>query len=131
MAQRAAIARGLLAEPALLLLDEPFSAVDALTRMRLQDLLLSLARRRGTALLLVTHDIGEAVHLSDRILVMSGTPGKLVADLRVELSPQRDRRDPAAARLAAEILTLLGEQDRDPSAQPTDLREGASSVTRH
>src|SRR5262245_61202343 len=76
-AQRVAIARGLFAQPALLLLDEPFSAVDAFTRIRLQDLLLMLARAHGVTVLMVTHDIDEAVHLSDRVLVLEADPGRL------------------------------------------------------
>ncbi|WP_432422216.1 ABC transporter ATP-binding protein [Robbsia betulipollinis] len=71
MAQRVALARGLFAQPRLLLLDEPFSAVDAITRERLQDLLQRLTQAHGTATLLVTHDLDEAVHLSDRVLVMT------------------------------------------------------------
>jgi len=69
MAQRVAIARGLYSRPRVLLLDEPISAVDAFTRMKLQDLLVQLAERHGIALLLVTHDVDEALYLSDRVLV--------------------------------------------------------------
>ncbi|GGJ13030.1 Aliphatic sulfonates import ATP-binding protein SsuB [Pseudomonas avellanae] len=69
MAQRVAIARGLYSHPTILLLDEPFSAVDAFTRMKLQDLLLQLAERHAITLLLVTHDVDEALYLSDRVLV--------------------------------------------------------------
>ena len=107
MAQRAAIARGLFAQPSLLLLDEPFSAVDAFTRMRLQDLLLSLAARHGTTLLLVTHDIDEAAYLSDRILVMSANPGRIAGELPVDLQRARDRADPRLAGLQAQALALL------------------------
>lgn len=107
MAQRAAIARGLFAQPSLLLLDEPFSAVDAFTRMRLQDLLLSLAARHGTTLLLVTHDIDEAAYLSDRILVMSSGPGRLAGEVAVDALRPRDRADPALAMAQARALSLL------------------------
>jgi sulfonate transport system ATP-binding protein len=117
MAQRAAIARGLFTQPALLLLDEPFSAVDAFTRMRLQDLLLSVAARHQTTLLLVTHDVNEAAYLSDRVIVMASRPGRISGEVEVALPRPRDRRDPALARYEAEILTLLDDGEtsfRDP-----------------
>jgi sulfonate transport system ATP-binding protein len=107
MAQRAAIARGLFAEPALLLLDEPFSAVDAFTRMRLQDLILSLAARRDTTLLLVTHDIAEAVYLSDRVIVMASAPGRIAGEVPIDLPRPRDRRHPKLARWESAALALL------------------------
>lgn len=107
MAQRAAIARGLFTQPALLLLDEPFSAVDAFTRMRLQDLLLSIASHHGTTLLLVTHDVNEATYLSDRVIVMASRPGRISGEVRIAAARPRDRRNPELARKEAEILTLL------------------------
>jgi len=107
MAQRVAIARGLYSRPRVLLLDEPFSAVDAFTRMKLQDLLLTLARRHGIALLLVTHDVDEALYLSDRVLVMDNRPSTIARQLHVPLAHPRDRRDEALARLKAEALTQL------------------------
>lgn len=90
-AQRAAIARGLCTQPRVLLLDEPFSAVDAFTRMKLQDLLLRVARRHGLTLLLVTHDIDEALYLSDRIVLLDTGPGPL----RAEFIPPPAGSDPA------------------------------------
>ncbi|WP_226488269.1 ABC transporter ATP-binding protein [Pseudomonas sp. B20] len=107
MAQRVAIARGLYSHPAVLLLDEPFSAVDAFTRMKLQDLLLQLAARHAITLLLVTHDVDEALYLSDRVLVMGSRPGTITHDLPVRLQAPRDRRDPLMARLKAQALTEL------------------------
>ncbi len=107
MAQRAAIARGLFNQPALLLVDEPFSAVDAFTRMRLQDLLLSAAGHRNTTVLLVTHDIGEAAYLSDRIIVLASGPGRIAGEVAVSLPRPRDRRHPELARVESEVLTLL------------------------
>lgn len=74
-AQRAAIARGLFGQPRILLLDEPFSAVDAFTRMKLQDLLAAVAARHGLSVLLVTHDIDEALYLSDRIVMLDTRAG--------------------------------------------------------
>ncbi|AVO59338.1 MULTISPECIES: ABC transporter ATP-binding protein [Pseudomonas] len=107
MAQRVAIARGLYSRPQVLLLDEPFSAVDAFTRMKLQDLLLQLAERHAIALLLVTHDVDEALYLSDRVLVMDNRPSSIRQELAVQLSHPRDRRDPLLARLKALSLTEL------------------------
>lgn len=107
MAQRAAIARGLFTQPALLLLDEPFSAVDAFTRMRLQELLLSIAARHDITLLLVTHDVNEAVYLSDRVLVFSSNPGRISGEVKVAMGRDRDRRDLQLARYESAVLTLL------------------------
>lgn len=107
MAQRVAIARGLYSRPRVLLLDEPFSAVDAFTRMKLQDLLLALAAHHGIALLLVTHDVDEALYLGDRVLVMGSRPGRVLETLEVPLARPRDRRDPLLAKWRAEALTAL------------------------
>jgi sulfonate transport system ATP-binding protein len=107
MAQRVAIARGLYSRPRVLLLDEPFSAVDAFTRMKLQDLLLQLAERHAIALLLVTHDVDEALYLSDRVMVMDNRPSRIRQELAVQLPHPRDRRDPLLARLKALALTEL------------------------
>ncbi|SFW16536.1 MULTISPECIES: ABC transporter ATP-binding protein [Pseudomonas] len=107
MAQRVAIARGLYARPQVLLLDEPFSAVDAFTRMKLQDLLLQLAERHAIALLLVTHDVDEALYLSNRVLVMDNRPSRIRQALTVQLDHPRDRRDPLLAQLKALALTEL------------------------
>lgn len=107
MAQRVALARGLYSRPRVLLLDEPFSAVDAFTRMKLQDLLLQLAEHHAIALLLVTHDVDEALYLSDRVVVMGSRPSGIRQELSVALPRPRDRRDPELARLKAEALTEL------------------------
>lgn len=114
MAQRTAIARGLFTQPALLLLDEPFSAVDAFTRLRLQDLILSIAARHDTTLLLVTHDIAEAVYVSDRIIVMNSGPGRMTGEVRIDLPRPRERRHPQLAAWGAEVLTLLNGGVGDP-----------------
>lgn len=102
-----AIARGLFTRPRVLLMDEPFSAVDAITRIKLQDLLARVARERGLTVLLVTHDINEAVHLSDRIVLLDRQAGPPRAQLPVTLARPRARGDAAAARLKAEILAML------------------------
>jgi sulfonate transport system ATP-binding protein len=106
-AQRVAIARGLYTRPRVLLLDEPFSAVDAITRIKLQDLLARVARERGLSVLLVTHDIDEAVHLSDRIVLLDRQAGPPRAELPVALARPRARGDAEAARLKANILAML------------------------
>jgi sulfonate transport system ATP-binding protein len=107
MAQRVAIARALYTEPQILLLDEPFSAVDAFTRMKLQDLVLKLIERRGISFLLVTHDIDEALYLGDRIYMMGARDGGIQHDLRVDVPRPRDRRSPRLAELKSDILTAL------------------------
>ena len=115
MAQRAALARALFGEPALLLLDEPFSAVDAFTRLRLQDLLLDLAHRHGSTLLLVTHDAREAAWIGDRVLALGGRPARLCGEIVPGLAGTRSREDPALARAEARILELLTIHDTAPS----------------
>jgi NitT/TauT family transport system ATP-binding protein len=111
MRQRAALARTLANDPDVLLLDEPFSALDAQTKMVLQrDLAATLAERRKAALL-ITHDLEEAVALSDRVLVMSQRPGRIVREIPVEL-PDRDdpfarRQNPAMAGYTKELMGLL------------------------
>lgn len=104
MAQRAAIARGLFGEPDLLLLDEPFSAVDAITRMRLQTLLLDVVHRHRMAAIVVTHDLDEALYLGDRVLMLAPNPGRIDDEIRVDLARPRDRRDPSLAALRARLL---------------------------
>ncbi|TQK11414.1 ABC transporter ATP-binding protein [Herbaspirillum sp. SJZ107] len=106
-AQRVAIACALYTRPRVLLLDEPFSAVDALTRIKLQDLLARVARERGLSVLLVTHDIDEAVHLSDRIVLLDRQPGPPRAETPVALARPRARGDAEAARLKAAILAMF------------------------
>lgn len=91
MSQRAAIARALITEPEILLLDEPFGALDAFTKMELQDELLKIRRTCKNTMIMVTHDIEEAVYLADRILVMSAKPGRIREIISVELGEKRNR----------------------------------------
>lgn len=105
-AQRVALARALVREPRLLLLDEPFAALDALTRLQMQDLVGDLVARHRPAVLLVTHDVDEAVRLADRVLILSG--GKFVLDEDIDLSRPRDRSDPGSLHYRTEFLRELG-----------------------
>ena len=100
MRQRVALARTLAVDPSVLLLDEPFSAVDAQTRMVLQRELAQTLERAGKTALLITHDLLEAVTLSDRVLVMSRRPGRIIEEIRVELPL---RQDPIARRQAPKV----------------------------
>jgi sulfonate transport system ATP-binding protein len=109
MAQRVAIARGLYSRPGILLLDEPFSAVDAFTRMKLQDLLLSLAGLHEIALLLVTHDIDESLYLADRVLVMGSRPGQIRTTIAVDMPQPRSRADERLGAYKAKALAELHE----------------------
>ena len=108
MAQRVAIARALVTNPKFLLLDEPLGALDALTRLRLQDELLRIVRNRGATAILVTHDVDEAVYVGDRIVIMSPHPGRIASVLPVPKEMSRNRSDPAFLRLRDDVLTRLG-----------------------
>jgi ABC-type nitrate/sulfonate/bicarbonate transport system ATPase subunit len=107
MAQRVALARALVNHPRVLLLDEPLGALDAFTRMRMQDEVLGLWRARGTTMLIVTHDIDEAIYMSDRIVIMTPRPGRIDRMIDVRLERPRQRNDPRFLGLRAEILELL------------------------
>jgi ABC-type nitrate/sulfonate/bicarbonate transport system ATPase subunit len=107
MAQRVGLARALVNHPKVLLLDEPLGALDAFTRMRMQDEVLRLWRARGTTMLLVTHDIDEAIYMSDRIVIMTPRPGRVERIIEVTLDRPRQRNSPDFLRLRAEILEML------------------------
>ncbi|MEV4351819.1 ABC transporter ATP-binding protein [Actinoplanes sp. NPDC049596] len=110
MAQRAALARALARRPGVLLLDEPFAALDALTRLKMQDLLADVQREAGTTVLLVTHDVDEALHLADRIVLLGAPENGAAATVRlVRDVPGGRPRDRGDAELAALRVALLGE----------------------
>ena len=134
-AQRVALARALVRDPELLLLDEPFGALDALTRIRMHALLAQLWQRHRPAVLLVTHDVDEAILLADRAVVLSaareGTPGAvegnvIVADIVIDVPAPRRRRDPRFAELRRTLLGHLGVADDDELEPPATLRSPES-----
>jgi len=114
MQQRVEIARVLINKPRLLLMDEPFGALDAQTRLKMQQLLLSIWGRIRTTVVFVTHDIDEALFLADRILVMSPRPGKIIEDLPVDFSRPRNTdlvTTPEFMRLKRHCLELLNHEE--------------------
>ncbi|QGP78346.1 ABC transporter ATP-binding protein [Sphingobium sp. CAP-1] len=113
-AQRTALARALVREPKLLLLDEPFAALDALTRYRMHDLVLSLWRAHRPAVLIVTHDVEEAIALADRVLVLD--KGRIVAEERI--TAPRGERASFAGRLREKLLSHLGGDDHGAGVVP-------------
>ncbi|TCJ99690.1 ABC transporter ATP-binding protein [Nocardia alba] len=108
--QRVSLARSLVGEPDLLLADEPFGALDALTRIKMHALLRDLISRHRPTVLLVTHDVDEAVALADRVIVLDD--GRLSLDIPVELSGERDPSLPAFGRIRHTLLTALGVAER-------------------
>jgi len=132
MAQRVAIARSLVTSPDILLLDEPFSALDAFTKMQLQDLLLQIWKKCQSTMLLVTHDIDEALYLSDRLLILRGQPGELVEVVEVAEPRPRSRGSERLARQKQEILQLLHltEEKTGEMHDGADIREHHSAARR-
>ena len=107
MAQRAAVARTLINDPEVLLLDEPLGALDSFTRMSMQEELLRVWESAGTTMIMVTHDIDEAIFLSDRIAVFSSRPGRIQTVIPVPLSRPRLRNSPEFVQLRSQILELF------------------------
>ncbi len=108
MAQRAALARALIGRPEVLLLDEPFAALDAFTRMQMQDVLADAARVVQPTVVMVTHDIDEALYLADRIVILGQRPASVVATISVPQPRPRDRADAALAPIRRLILSHFG-----------------------
>jgi ABC-type nitrate/sulfonate/bicarbonate transport system ATPase subunit len=126
MAQRAALARALINHPKVLLLDEPLGALDQFTRMRMQDEVLRIWQARQTTMVLVTHDIDEAIYMSDRIVVMTPRPGRIDREIDVPLGRPRHRNDSRFLELRAEILEILhfaGDETPDRSNDPADVSD--------
>lgn len=110
MRQRAALARALAMDPKVLLMDEPFAALDIQTRARMQDHLLTIWRASGASVLLVTHSIDEALALADRIVVFTARPGQIKAEITVDAPRPRDLRSPDMIDLARRCEALLAEE---------------------
>ena len=120
MQQRVAIARALACDPVLLLMDEPFGSVDAQTREDLEDLILAVRRDRQMTILMVTHDIDESVYVGDRVIVLTPGPGRVRADLPVDLPAPRDqittKELPAFVGLRTEVSRLVRGQEGGPGS---------------
>jgi len=128
-AQRAALARALVTRPEVLLLDEPFSALDAFTRVDLQDHLLDLWADTKPTLVVVTHDVDEAVVLADRIMVMRPRPGRMFAEVEADLPRPRDRQSAAYDSVKRRVLTALDRSlDRAVPAQADDVRASTGAA---
>ncbi len=102
--QRVALARSLVMEPEMLLLDEPFSALDAFTRASLQKDVRSIAKSMGINLVIVTHSIDEAVLMADRAVIMAGSPGKIKEEIMVELPEERTAQDPEVQKIRGHLM---------------------------
>jgi len=116
--QRAALARSLVRDPELLLADEPFGALDALTRIKMHKLLQQLCERHQPTVLLVTHDVDEAIVLADRVIVLD--EGRIQASIEIELGVERAQADPRFAELRSRLLRLLGVDGRSGRRSRTD-----------
>ena len=127
MQQRTAIARALACDPVLLLMDEPFGSVDAQTREDLEDLVLRVRRERDITILVVTHDIDESVYLGDRVIVLTAGPGRVRADLRVDLPGPRDQIEtkelPEFVHLRTEVSRLVRSRDEPAAANGTVTKD--------
>ncbi len=119
MAQRVAIARALINNPEVLLLDEPMGALDSFTRADLQDKLLELRKENNTTMLLVTHDIDEAIYLSDRVVIMTPRPGKISEILDIHLPHPRHRGSVEFLSKRRDILEKLQLASAQPQPEYT------------
>ena len=126
--QRVALARSLATSPETLLLDEPFSALDAFTRSALQDEVSRIARQEGLSMVMVTHDIEEAVAMADRVLIMAAAPGRIVGELQVDLPFPRNRVTPEFSRQREQLMTrfeqLVSGNPESETKQPPEAEQG-------
>ena len=131
MQQRVAIARAIASKPQILLMDEPFAAVDAQTRAELEDLIRDLWHRFGVTILFVTHDIDEAVYLGERVLMLSTSPTVVREDLPIDLPDQRDqlttRSSPRFAELRARVYAQI-QHAKDPDGIPAEQSRPVQSA---
>src|SRR5204862_8095514 len=131
-AQRVAIARALVTRPEVLLLDEPFSALDAFTRVDLQDHLLDLWADTKPTLIVVTHDVEEAIVLADRVVVMRPRPGRVLEDIVTNLPRPRDRQSAAFDFAKRRVMAALDRSlERSPDRQPAKELEKAGQAPSH
>jgi NitT/TauT family transport system ATP-binding protein len=126
MQQRVALARAICGDLSILIMDEPFASVDALTRTYLEDEVLRLRDEIGFSAVLVTHDVGEAVYMADRVLVLSPRPARIVGNVRIDLARPRDhvqtRREARFGELYAQVMSLV---ESPPAARLTTEATGA------
>lgn len=132
MKQRVGIARCLAMQPKVLLMDEPFGALDALTRAHLQDSLMEIQHRLGNTVVMITHDVDEAVLLSDRIVMMTNGPAASIGEvLDINLQRPRDRlslaEDPAFNAYRQQVLRFLYEKQKNPAAKPKQVESASES----
>lgn len=123
--QRVALARSLATTPELLLLDEPFSALDAFTRSSLQDEVTRIASQEELTMVLVTHDIEEAAAMADRVLIMSANPGRIVGEVKIDLPFPRDRSSQEFSRQREELMKIFDQLVGDSSVE--EISENSSS----
>ncbi|CAK9888763.1 MULTISPECIES: ABC transporter ATP-binding protein [Pseudomonas] len=130
MAQRTALARCLARQPQVLLLDEPFGALDEVTRADMQQLLLQLIARHNTAAILITHDIDEALLLSDRVLLLGNHPARTLGQWHIDLPQPREQRVEELGALRIDILKTLRRASRtpEPSSEPMPLPSETAHV---
>jgi ABC-type nitrate/sulfonate/bicarbonate transport system ATPase subunit len=107
MRQRASIARALIMNPDVLLLDEPYGALDAMTRLSMQNELINIWEGSGKTMLLITHDIDEAIYLSDRVFIMSARPGQIIDEVKVDIDRPRNRNGKRFVEIRQQIMDQL------------------------
>lgn len=113
MQQRVAIARALAVNPEILFMDEPFGALDAITRMKLQDDILHICHSMQKTIVFVTHDIEEAIYLADRVVIMDTNPGTIKADIKIKLGTERDRTSEDFLRIRDKIFEIFHMKKED------------------